>query len=125
MKKDIHPDYVKTKVVCNGCGTNWETHSTVDKIEVEICSACHPFFTGKQKLVDVAGRVDKFRARQEAAKGRRTNKSSDSKKSSQAKSSTSAAKGEHSAATAASAKTAGKKASAKAKSKKSASKDKQ
>lgn len=67
MKKDLHPDYVKTQVVCNGCGTSWETHSTVDKIEVEICSACHPFFTGKQKLVDVAGRVDKFKARQAAA----------------------------------------------------------
>lgn len=67
MKKDIHPDYIKTQVVCNGCGTSWEAHSTVKKIEVEICSACHPFFTGKQKLVDIAGRVDKFKARQAAA----------------------------------------------------------
>ena len=68
MKKDIHPDWKKTTVVCNGCNTTFESHSTVDKITVEICSNCHPFYTGKQKLVDVAGRVDRFRAREAAAK---------------------------------------------------------
>lgn len=67
MKQGIHPDYQKSTVVCNGCNTTFETRATVDKIEVEICSACHPFYTGKQKLVDVAGRVDRFRARQAAA----------------------------------------------------------
>lgn len=67
MKKDIHPDYQTATVLCNGCKNTFETRSTVDNIEVEICSECHPFYTGKQKLVDVAGRVDRFRARQAAA----------------------------------------------------------
>jgi large subunit ribosomal protein L31 len=66
MKKDIHPEYKKTIVTC-GCGNTFETKSTTDAINVEICSACHPFYTGKQKLVDTAGRVDKFRMRMEAA----------------------------------------------------------
>ena len=60
MKKGIHPDYTKTEVKC-ACGNVIETRSTVDKLEVEICSACHPFFTGKQKLVDTAGRVERFK----------------------------------------------------------------
>jgi large subunit ribosomal protein L31 len=67
MKSGIHPEYMATKVKCNGCGTAFETHSTVPEITVEICSNCHPFYTGKQKLVDTAGRVDKFKARQAAA----------------------------------------------------------
>lgn len=67
MKQEIHPDYTKATVVCNGCGNKFDTRATVDHIEVEICSNCHPFYTGKQKLVDVAGRVDRFRARQAAA----------------------------------------------------------
>ena len=66
MKAEIHPKYGKTIVTC-GCGNTFETKSTVDAINVEICSACHPFYTGKQKLVDTAGRVDKFRMRMEAA----------------------------------------------------------
>lgn len=66
MKTEIHPEYKKTIVTC-GCGNTFETRSTVDTINVEICSACHPFYTGKQKLVDTAGRVDKFRMRMEAA----------------------------------------------------------
>lgn len=60
MKKGIHPKYVKTKVVCL-CGNEFITRSTVPEIRVEICSACHPYFTGKQKLVDTAGRVERFR----------------------------------------------------------------
>lgn len=69
MKQAIHPDYMPTTVTCNGCGTTFETHSTVPAINVEICSSCHPFYTGKQKLLDTAGRVDKFNARrQQAAK---------------------------------------------------------
>jgi large subunit ribosomal protein L31 len=59
MKKDIHPKYHTTKVTC-ACGNTFETRSTVTDLHVEICSACHPFFTGKQKLVDSAGRVEKF-----------------------------------------------------------------
>lgn len=66
MKTAIHPQYKKTIVTC-GCGNTFETRSTVDAINVEICSECHPFYTGKQKLVDTAGRVDKFRMRLEAA----------------------------------------------------------
>lgn len=62
MKKDIHPEYVDARIVC-ACGNVIETRSTVPEIHVEICSNCHPFFTGKQKLVDTAGRVEKFRAR--------------------------------------------------------------
>lgn len=67
MKSSIHPEYITTKVKCNGCGNAFETHSTVSEITVEICSNCHPFYTGKQKLVDTAGRVDKFNARQAKA----------------------------------------------------------
>ena len=59
MKKDIHPKYMSGKVTC-ACGNTFETRSTVGDMKVEICSACHPFFTGKQKLVDSAGRVEKF-----------------------------------------------------------------
>ena len=59
MQKEIHPDYVETAVTC-GCGNTFKTRSTVPKINVEICSACHPFFTGKVKLIDTAGRVEKF-----------------------------------------------------------------
>lgn len=74
MKKGIHPEYKVTTVVCNGCNTTFKTHSTVDAITVEICSNCHPFYTGKQKLVDVAGRVDRFKAQQKAAGGKRPTK---------------------------------------------------
>jgi large subunit ribosomal protein L31 len=60
MKKDIHPKYKQVPVRC-ACGTEFETGSTIDGIKVEICSKCHPFFTGKQKLMDTAGRVERFR----------------------------------------------------------------
>jgi large subunit ribosomal protein L31 len=59
MKEGIHPRYDKAVIVC-ACGSTIETRSTVPTIHVEICSACHPFFTGKQKLVDTAGRVERF-----------------------------------------------------------------
>jgi large subunit ribosomal protein L31 len=62
MKADIHPRYQSTVVHC-ACGNKLETRSTQPEIHVEICSACHPFFTGKQKLVDTAGRVERFRQR--------------------------------------------------------------
>jgi len=66
MKKDIHPQYQTAKVTCS-CGNTFEVGSTAKEINVEICSACHPFFTGKEKLVDTAGRIDRFKARVEAA----------------------------------------------------------
>ena len=59
MKKDIHPEYFETIITC-ACGNQIQTRSTVKNYSVDICSACHPFFTGKQKLVDTAGRVEKF-----------------------------------------------------------------
>ncbi|MEW7982014.1 MAG: 50S ribosomal protein L31 [Candidatus Sedimenticola endophacoides] len=64
MKADIHPNYADVKVVCS-CGNQFETRSTIgtEALHVEVCSACHPFYTGKQKMVDTAGRVDKFRKR--------------------------------------------------------------
>ena len=59
MKDGIHPKYKTVKVRC-ACGNEFEVGSTVDEIRVDICSKCHPFFTGKQKLIDTAGRVEKF-----------------------------------------------------------------
>jgi len=60
MKSGIHPKYHKTIVRC-ACGSEFETGSTVEDIHIEICSQCHPFFTGKQKLVDSAGRIERFK----------------------------------------------------------------
>jgi large subunit ribosomal protein L31 len=60
MKAKIHPKYEQAKVVC-ACGNTFESRSTAKEIKTEICSACHPFFTGKQKLVDTAGRIERFR----------------------------------------------------------------
>ena len=62
MKANIHPKYETTTVTC-ACGETFETRSTKQNIRVEICSKCHPFFTGKQKLVDTGGRVDRFKRR--------------------------------------------------------------
>jgi len=59
MKKDIHPKYEKATISC-ACGNSFETGSTKKNMKVEICSACHPFFTGKQKIIDTAGRVERF-----------------------------------------------------------------
>lgn len=70
MKKDIHPKYHETKVHC-ACGNTFMTRATVPAINVEICSACHPFYTGKQKFVDSEGRVERFQrkyAKQTAGK---------------------------------------------------------
>lgn len=68
MKKDIHPKYYNNAKVTCACGAAFSVGSTQENIYVEICSQCHPFFTGKEKLLDTAGRVDKFKARMEAAK---------------------------------------------------------
>jgi large subunit ribosomal protein L31 len=62
VKKDIHPTMNMVTVVC-ACGNTFETHSTKDELRLEICSNCHPFFTGKQKLIDSAGRVERFQRR--------------------------------------------------------------
>jgi large subunit ribosomal protein L31 len=70
MKPDIHPDYVLATVQCS-CGNTFETRSTRAEMHVEICSACHPFYTGKQKLVDTGGRVERFQRRLERAGGAR------------------------------------------------------
>jgi len=68
MKPEIHPTYhQKAKISCS-CGNNFEIGSTLSEIKVEICSACHPFFTGKQKFIDTAGRIDRFKAKVEAGK---------------------------------------------------------
>jgi large subunit ribosomal protein L31 len=60
VKADLHPMYRKVMAVC-ACGNQFETRSTVQSIHVEVCAQCHPYFTGKQRLVDTAGRVDRFR----------------------------------------------------------------
>lgn len=62
MKAAIHPDYVGTVITC-ACGNSWETRSTKPQIHVDVCSACHPYFTGEQRIVDTAGRVERFRRR--------------------------------------------------------------
>jgi large subunit ribosomal protein L31 len=85
MKKEIHPKYGKAVVKC-ACGNEFETRSTVTgEIHTELCSACHPFYTGKQKFIDTAGRVDKFRARMEAAKGNAKAKTDNTKEDKEAK----------------------------------------
>ena len=60
MKEGIHPDYIETTITC-GCGNTFQTRSTRKEMKVDICNVCHPFYTGTQKIVDTAGRVDKFR----------------------------------------------------------------
>ena len=67
MKSGIHPHYEAVKVTCS-CGNTFETRSTVKEIRLEICSNCHPFYTGTQRLIDTAGRVDKFRKRYSRSK---------------------------------------------------------
>ena len=67
MKKDVHPEYQECVVTC-ACGSTFKTQSTKKEIRVEICSQCHPFFTGKQKFIDSAGRVEKFKKKYGDAK---------------------------------------------------------
>ncbi|HWR72384.1 MAG TPA: 50S ribosomal protein L31 [Nitrospirota bacterium] len=66
MKQEIHPDYRVTNVTC-ACGNAFQTRSTKTTLRLDICSVCHPFFTGKQKLIDTEGRVDKFRKKYKKA----------------------------------------------------------
>ena len=77
MKKNIHPNYVDCEITCL-CGNVIHTRSTKDKLNVEICSACHPFFTGQQKIVDTAGRVERFRKRYEGVSTTRSRSAADS-----------------------------------------------
>jgi len=70
MKPSTHPDYKEITVSCT-CGNTFVTRSTLcENLQVEVCSSCHPFYTGKQKIVDTAGRVDKFRKKYAAVQGR-------------------------------------------------------
>jgi large subunit ribosomal protein L31 len=62
VKEKIHPPYVDATVQC-ACGNSWETHATKERLHVEVCSRCHPFFTGEQRIVDTAGRVERFKRR--------------------------------------------------------------
>ena len=62
MKTDIHPEYVEASVHC-ACGNTWQTKSTRSNLRVDLCSKCHPFFTGEQRLVDTGGQVERFRRR--------------------------------------------------------------
>ncbi|MAQ58643.1 MAG: 50S ribosomal protein L31 [Chloroflexi bacterium] len=62
MKNEVHPDYVSTNISC-ACGFSWETRSTKENLKVDVCSNCHPFFTGEQRIVDTAGRVERFNKR--------------------------------------------------------------
>jgi len=71
MKTDIHPEYFHKATVACACGANFEVGSTMKEYRVDVCSHCHPFYTGKQNLVDTAGMVDKFKARQEIANRRK------------------------------------------------------
>jgi large subunit ribosomal protein L31 len=74
MKDKIHPDYVDATIRC-ACGNTWQTRSTKADVHVEICSNCHPFFTGQQRIVDTAGRVERFNKRFEKSKAARGGKS--------------------------------------------------
>lgn len=67
MKSDIHPDYVVAKVTCS-CGNAFETRSVKSEIHLDVCNQCHPFYTGKQKLVDTGGRVERFQRKLARAK---------------------------------------------------------
>ena len=81
MKKKIHPKYHTVTVTC-ACGSTFQTRSTLKELRLELCSQCHPFFTGTQKLVDTAGRVERFnrRYRSQAAEAKKTPKSAPSQK---------------------------------------------
>ena len=70
MKKGIHPDYVEATVTCS-CGETFKTQSTSPTLKVELCSKCHPFYTGKQKLVDTGGRVERLERRHAATRGKK------------------------------------------------------
>jgi large subunit ribosomal protein L31 len=67
MKTGIHPKYVEATVTCATCSTTWQTRSTKPELRVELCSNCHPFYTGQQRIIDTAGQVERFNKRMEQA----------------------------------------------------------
>ena len=77
MKQNVHPKWNHTATVKCACGATFQTGSGQDLIEVDICSKCHPFFTGEMKFVDIQGRVEKFKLKQQAAQGKKTKKKQD------------------------------------------------
>ena len=70
MKEKIHPNYVEATIVCS-CGNQWQTRSTRDRVHLDVCSKCHPYFTGEARIVDTAGRVERFRMRAAKAQPRK------------------------------------------------------
>lgn len=70
MKEKVHPNYVESTVIC-ACGNTWKTRSTKETLHLDVCSRCHPYFTGEQRIVDTAGRVERFRKRYERTGARR------------------------------------------------------
>lgn len=80
MKSNLHPQYHQVTVTCS-CGASFATGSTKDSITVDICSKCHPFFTGEMRFVDTMGRVEKFQAKQKQALGKKKKKSRQSSQS--------------------------------------------
>ena len=76
MKKDIHPEYVDAVIHCS-CGNSWTTRSTTAEMRIEVCSDCHPFYTGEQRIVDTAGRIERFRRRYAGAEQQREQTAAD------------------------------------------------
>jgi large subunit ribosomal protein L31 len=70
MKEKIHPKYAEATIVC-ACGNQWQTRSTRDRVHLDVCSKCHPYFTGEARIVDTAGRVERFRMRAAKAQPRK------------------------------------------------------
>ena len=84
MKTEIHPNYVEQTITCSTCGSVINTHGTVPQIRIDLCSQCHPFYTGKQRIVDTAGRVDRFNQRRIASeKAQKAAKSAATKRAKQ------------------------------------------
>jgi large subunit ribosomal protein L31 len=71
MREKIHPQYIEATVTC-ACGNTWKTRSTKESLHLDVCSKCHPFFTGEQRIMDVAGRVERFRMRAAKAQPRKS-----------------------------------------------------
>jgi large subunit ribosomal protein L31 len=70
MKEKIHPNYIVSTIVCS-CGNQWQTRSTRERVHLDVCSKCHPYFTGEARIVDTAGRVERFRMRAAKAQPRK------------------------------------------------------
>ena len=83
MRADIHPAYTTAKVHC-ACGNTWETRSTSGDLHLDICSACHPFFTGKQKLIDTQGRIERFQKKYAAGAAKKAEKAASAKAAAEA-----------------------------------------